>query len=76
VEHALWIQDRYGFSYYDCLMVASAIESGCDYLFTEDLKDGQLIEGVTINNIFRGLQVNSHFNLEARLKNGTLIEIT
>ncbi|MDR3283769.1 MAG: PIN domain-containing protein [Treponema sp.] len=52
VAHALEIHSRYHFSYYDCLIVASALESGCDYLFTEDLQDGQVIDGLTIRNIF------------------------
>jgi predicted nucleic acid-binding protein len=33
-------------------MVASAIECECDYLFSEDLQDGQVIEGVVVCNIF------------------------
>jgi predicted nucleic acid-binding protein len=52
IQYALFIKERYGFSYYDCLMVASAIECECDYLFSEDLQDGQVIEGVVICNIF------------------------
>jgi predicted nucleic acid-binding protein len=34
-------------------MVASALESGCEYLLSEDMADGQVIEGeLTIRNIF------------------------
>jgi predicted nucleic acid-binding protein len=40
--------------YYDSLIVSSALESGCKYLFTEDLNDGQVINGIlTIVNIFK-----------------------
>jgi len=44
INHALIIKDRYGYSYYDCLMLASALEGNCDIIFTEDMNDGQFIE--------------------------------
>jgi predicted nucleic acid-binding protein len=52
VVHALTVHERYKYSYYDSLIIASAIEAECDYLFTEDMRDGQMIDGVTIRNIF------------------------
>jgi predicted nucleic acid-binding protein len=63
VLHAIAIHERFQFSYYDSLIVASALESGCGYLFTEDLQDGQMIDGLTIRNIFAGdllLHLSSH----------------
>ena len=34
-------------------MIASALENDCQYLLTEDMADGQVIEGrLTIENIF------------------------
>ena len=53
IKHALTIQARYGFSYYDSQILAAAIECQCTYLFSEDLQDGQRIEGTTIYNIYR-----------------------
>jgi predicted nucleic acid-binding protein len=44
INQALIIKDRYGCSYYDSLMLASALEGNCKIIFTEDLQDGQLIE--------------------------------
>ena len=44
INRALIIKDRYGYSYYDCLMLASALEGNCDIIFTEDMNDGQFIE--------------------------------
>jgi predicted nucleic acid-binding protein len=44
INHALEINERYGFSYYDCLMLASALDGGCEVIYTEDMNDGQLIE--------------------------------
>ena len=49
----LRIQARYGFSFYDSLMVAAALEAGCTILYSEDMQDGQRIEGLTIRNPFR-----------------------
>jgi predicted nucleic acid-binding protein len=49
----LAIRARYGFSFYDSLIVAAALESGATRLYSEDLQDGQQIEGLTIENPFR-----------------------
>ncbi len=51
---ACTIASRYGFSFYDSLIVASAIESNCSILYSEDLQDGQVIEDkITIINPFK-----------------------
>jgi predicted nucleic acid-binding protein len=42
---ALDITERYGFSYYDSLIVAAALEAGCSTLYSEDMHHGQIIEG-------------------------------
>jgi predicted nucleic acid-binding protein len=42
---ALKLHYRYKTSYYDSLILASAIESSCLILYSEDLSDGQVIEG-------------------------------
>lgn len=52
-SEALRIRDRYRTSWYDALIVASAIESGCDVLYSEDLHDGQQMGSVTVANPFR-----------------------
>ena len=53
IEKALSIHGKYKYPYYDCLMIASALEHNCQYLLTEDMADGQVIEGrLTIQNIF------------------------
>ena len=49
---ALRISERYGYSVYDGMIVASAIESGCTILYTEDLQHGQVVEEVRIENPF------------------------
>lgn len=45
VKHAYHIGERYGYSYFDCLMIASAIDTSCAILYSEDMQDNQLISG-------------------------------
>jgi predicted nucleic acid-binding protein len=53
VQKALDLKENYGYSYYDSLILAAAVLSGCDYIFSEDLQDGQIIENkIEIVNIF------------------------
>jgi predicted nucleic acid-binding protein len=49
---ALQIQERLGFSFYDALIVAAALEAGCQRLISEDLQHGQKINGLVIHNPF------------------------
>ena len=52
-ERALAISERTGYRFFDALIIASALEAGCDTLFSEDLQTGQHIEGqLTIRNPF------------------------
>jgi predicted nucleic acid-binding protein len=44
VLKAMEISIRYKFSYWDSLIVASALENNCSILYTEDMQDGQVIE--------------------------------
>jgi predicted nucleic acid-binding protein len=48
------IAAKYGYSMFDGLIAASALEAECDTLYSEDLQDGQIIEGrITIRNPFQ-----------------------
>src|SRR5262245_25486269 len=51
-DRAINIAGRYGLSINDSLIVAAAIQSGGSILYSEDMRDGQTIEGVTIRNPF------------------------
>lgn len=52
-EAALRIAAEYGYHVYDALIAAAALASNCTVLFSEDLQDGQVIEGrLTIRNPF------------------------
>ncbi len=52
LERAWSIQDRYGLSFWDALIVAAAKTADCRYLLTEDLQPDQEIEGVLVVNPF------------------------
>ncbi len=45
IHIALDVRDRYSFSWYDSLIVATALEAGCDTLYSEDMQNDQEIEG-------------------------------
>lgn len=51
-RRALELQDRYRYSFYDSLIIAAALEAGCSRILSEDLHDGQEIEGLRIENPF------------------------
>jgi predicted nucleic acid-binding protein len=52
VEMAWRVQDRFGFSWWDCLIVAAARISECTYLLTEDLQHDQDLDGLKVINPF------------------------
>jgi len=50
---ALDVAERFGFSFYDSLIVAAAQEAGCAILYSEDLQHGQTLDrGLTVINPF------------------------
>ena len=51
-RRALDLQTRYRYGFHDSLVIAAALDSGCTRLYSEDLQDGQRIEGLTIENPF------------------------
>ena len=44
-DRGLAINERYGFSLFDSMLVASALISGVKTLYSEDLQHGQIIDG-------------------------------
>jgi predicted nucleic acid-binding protein len=46
------IRGSTGYSWWDCLLLASALELGCSHFLSEDLQDGQQIGDLTIINPF------------------------
>jgi predicted nucleic acid-binding protein len=53
VEKAMQIEAQAQISYWDAMIVAAALLSGCDTLYTEDLETGRTFEGqLTVVNPF------------------------
>ena len=53
-ERAVQIAGRYGYLIFDSLIIAAALRAGARTLYSEDMHDGQAIDGLTIRNPFRG----------------------
>jgi predicted nucleic acid-binding protein len=49
---ALHLHAQSGYSWYDSLIVSSAIQAGCDLLYTEDLQHDQRFGTLQIKNPF------------------------
>ena len=53
-DSALQVAERYNYSMFDALIVASALEAGSDTLWSEDMHHGMMIDGrLRIANPFR-----------------------
>jgi predicted nucleic acid-binding protein len=53
-ERGLGVIERYGFSFYDSMLVASALMAGATLLYAEDLQHGQLVDDqLRVTNPFR-----------------------
>jgi predicted nucleic acid-binding protein len=53
IELCLKLKEKYGYSYWDSLILAAAVENDCGTLYSEDMSHGHTIEGrLTIQNPF------------------------
>jgi predicted nucleic acid-binding protein len=52
-QEAFSIEQRYDLSWWDCLIVSSALAARCHLLLTEDMQHGMTIETLTILSPFR-----------------------
>jgi len=52
IVEAWTIEDRFGLSFWDALVVAAAQTALCRTLLTEDLQDGQDLDGLLVVNPF------------------------
>jgi predicted nucleic acid-binding protein len=56
VLQALEIHSRYNYSYWDSLIIATALLSDCEFIYSEDMQHQQIIENqVTIINPYLGI---------------------
>ena len=51
-HQAIDIAERWKYSFYDSLIIASALQAGCTVFYSEDLQHGQKIGGLRILNPF------------------------
>lgn len=51
-QTTLRLQKETGYSFYDALIVAAALAGRCQVIYSEDLQDGRVVEGVRIVNPF------------------------
>jgi len=52
LEGAWSLQDRYSVSWWDSLIVATALRARCRFMISEDLQDGQKLDDLTVVNPF------------------------
>jgi predicted nucleic acid-binding protein len=52
VERSFLVEKKFGFSFWDSLIVAAAQTARCNFLLTEDLQHGQDLDGVQVMNPF------------------------
>ncbi|GAC1300454.1 MAG: PIN domain-containing protein [Mucilaginibacter sp.] len=53
IIQACKLAERYNYSFYDSLIISAAIESSCSVLYSEDLQNGQILDGkLTVKNPF------------------------
>ena len=53
-ERSLDLAERYQLQLYDGMIVAAAQLAGCQILYSEDMHDGLVIDGLTIRNPYAG----------------------
>ncbi|GHT27607.1 twitching motility protein PilT [Bacteroidia bacterium] len=47
------LREKHSFSFWDSLIIASAVDAQCEMVVSEDMQDNQKIKGLQIRNIFR-----------------------
>jgi predicted nucleic acid-binding protein len=59
IVSCLDLKERYGFSYWDSLVLSAALSAKCGILYSEDFQDGQVIEAsLTVVNPFADRSVD------------------
>jgi predicted nucleic acid-binding protein len=54
ILQAIEIEENYNISFWDAMIVSAAYSKNAAFIITEDLNDGQQIEGIIIVNPFKG----------------------
>jgi predicted nucleic acid-binding protein len=56
---------RYGYSYFDSLILTTAFEAQCELLYSEDLRDGQVLRHPALPGF--GLQIINPFRAHGQI---------
>jgi predicted nucleic acid-binding protein len=51
-QQALSVHEETGYAFYDCLIIAAALEAKCEVLYSEDLHAGHTVRSLKIENPF------------------------
>ena len=54
IRQASVLRESYRFSYWDSLIIATALEAGCSTVYSEDMQDGLRVGGLVIKNPLLG----------------------
>ena len=46
IEQCIHLKEKYRYSWWDSLILSSALENGCTHVYSEDMRHGQTVEGV------------------------------
>jgi predicted nucleic acid-binding protein len=52
-QRAWKIQDKHGYGWWDCMLLAAASSARCDVFLSEDMKHEERVEGLVILNPFK-----------------------
>jgi predicted nucleic acid-binding protein len=53
IMSAFTLRGKYSLSFWDSIIIASALNSNCNILASEDMQDGLKINNMVLNNIFK-----------------------
>jgi predicted nucleic acid-binding protein len=53
IQTAWKIQDKHGYGWWDCMLLAAASSARCDVFLSEDMKHEERVEGLIILNPFK-----------------------
>jgi predicted nucleic acid-binding protein len=54
IRQASVLRESYRFSYWDSLVISTALEAGCSTVYSEDMQDGLRVSGLIIKNPLLG----------------------
>ena len=66
LDQTIKISAQYGLSFWDSMMVASALNNHCSILYSEDMQDKQIIEGIDMSLSKVRLQIINPFKNSAK----------